>query len=708
MRKVLSSATSLFLLFSMLSVTTANADELSDAKAALTTAQGELNTANTLYARTTAQANEVNKQIKAIDPATTDQDLLATLETLNKTLADLIQVATTARSDISKAQAVIDALVVRIRILEAAAQYGLNCPATWGVTSADLIVGLDTGQFTLSNKVMTKVAAEPRNIVVGAEVQQSTDGANWNTVMTRSKDYGESASYIAKRYTPSWQLYYDAYSLIKVANAKLRVVTTMAKEGCDTVVATSDAVILRTAVPPTNKMDLDLIYATYLPGISNYQERDNLKALLERIKTDFTKAFDQGYPFKPSGGYIGNSSIFIYPQSPTTCSGDINYVMPTVGQSCNISIYWVSRNLWALIDVVSALAKENVADKANVAAKNELTVLLNQTIASFQQLEAVTQQINNYDNQISVAAQNETGVSQSLVSEIQRSVDSLNGIKNIFNNSINTADKYSTLDFSKEVRELGSNIRGYTGKYPIDSMQSQLNATLAKAIELAALSTGESVKALNEANQALSDWKPIVDKEISNLKSNITALDTQKLILNSKEAYSTELNKRVSSLEKFNLAISEYKNRIVLANKMSSAASSLSERNNWLKVGSTYTGVVQMIDQVIYYHPIWLNSIEGSYARNSDNVIEDDGLEEDPIGTISVVRESNGKFLIRVKSNQEGSQALIRASKSGQKTITFKVVTNSIGGASIRTSRKLAGWRITLLFNNEVVARATA
>jgi len=62
-----------------------------------------------------------------------------------------------------------------------------------------------------------------------------------------------------------------------------------------------------------------------------------------------------------------------------------------------------------------------------------------------------------------------------------------------------------------------------------------------------------------------------------------------------------------------------------------------------------------------------------------DNVIEDDGVEEDPVGEVSVVKESGGKFLIRVKSNQESSAMVIRATKSGQKTITFKVVTNSVG-----------------------------
>jgi hypothetical protein len=246
-------------------------------------------------------------------------------------------------------------------------------------------------------------------------------------------------------------------------------------------------------------MDLDLIYATYLPGISNYQERDNLKALLARIKTDFPKAFDQGYNFKLGDGYIGNSSIFVYPLTTNTCSGDVNYITPTVGQNCSISIYWASSNLWALIDVISALGKENVADKANAAAKSELSNLLAPAASNFRQLEILAQQINNYSNQVNSAAQNETPISQSLVTEIQRSVDALNNINNVFNNYISVANKYNSLEFSQEVRELGGTIRGYAGKYPIDSMQSQLNSALAQAVKLAASATGESAKALTEA-----------------------------------------------------------------------------------------------------------------------------------------------------------------------------------------------------------------
>jgi hypothetical protein len=708
MKKILGVFTSSLLVLSLLSIAPANADELSDAKAALTAAQAELGAANTSFAQIIAQTANTNKQISGIDPATTDPVQIQTLDALKKTLADLTAQAVTARANATRIQSLIDSLTVQIRILEAASQFGKNCPASWGVTSADLIVGLDTGRFTLASKIMTQVATEPRNIVVSTAVEQSLDGANWTTVMSRPFDYTNSAGYGKKNYIPSWQIYYDAYSLIKVANAKLRVVTTMAKEGCDTVVATSDPVALRTAVPPTNKMDLDLIYATYLPGISNYQERDNLKALLARIKTDFPKAFDQGYTFKLSDGYIGNSSIFVHLQTPNTCSGDTNYITPVVGQSCTISIYWASSNLWALIDVISALGKENSVDKANNAAKAELAPLQDSVMVNFKQVEYIANQINTFSNQINAATQEQFTITQDYLVKMQQTNSSLLSVQNIFRSAIAVANKYTSGEYSEEVMNYAGTIRGYADKYPLSSMQAQLTSQINQATSLLTLSNGESAKTLKDANLVLSDWKSLFEKEVQIIKSYITALDSQKLILNTKEAYSAEKNRHAAALEKLILTKNEYQNRAALAIKTGNSVSNSTERSTWLKAGSAYNSVVELMDKLTSYYPIWLKSIENSYARNSDNVIEDDGAEEDPFGSVSVVKESGGKFLIRVKSNQESSAMVVRATKSGQKTITFRVVTNSVGAASIRTTRKLSGWRITLLFEDEVLARATA
>jgi hypothetical protein len=482
----------------------------------------------------------------------------------------------------------------------------------------------------------------------------------------------------------------------------------MAKEGCDTTVATSDAVVFRYAVPPTNKMDIDLIYATYLPGISNYQERDNLKALLTRVKTDFQTSLDKGFPYKLNDGYIGKSSLFVYPLTATTCSGDINYIMPVVGQSCSISIYWATGNLWVLVDFISGLAKENLADKANAAAKAELVPLLNSVIGSFKQLDYISSQINDFDNQVNAAQKDQFTITQDYLINMQQVNSSLASVQNIFASALAVANKYSSGEYSQEVLDYAGNIRGYSSKYPVAGMQARLTSLVNQASSLVTAGSGESTKTLKDANLILNDWKSLFEKEVQAIKSYISDLDSKKLILSTKEAYDSEKNRQVAGLEKLTLTRNEYQNRAALAIKMSNSTSNSTDRSTWVKAASAYTSVVQLMEQLISYYPMWLKSIEISYGKNSDIVVEDNGVEEDPAGSVTVVKESGGKFLIRVNTNQESSAVVVRASKSGQKTIIFKVATNTVGAASIRTSRKLSGWRITLLFEDEVLAKATA
>jgi hypothetical protein len=281
-------------------------------------------------------------------------------------------------------------------------------------------------------------------------------------------------------------------------------------------------------------------------------------------------------------------------------------------------------------------------------------------------------------------------------------------MQNIFASALAVANKYSSGEYSQEVLDYAGNIRGYSSKYPVAGMQARLTSLVNQASSLVIASSGESTKTLKDANLILNDWKSLFEKEVQVIKSYISDLDSKKLILNTKEAYDSEKNRQAAGLEKLTLTRNEYQNRAALAIKMSNSTSNSTDRSTWVKAASAYTSVVQLMEQLISYYPMWLKSIEISYGKNSDIVVEDNGVEEDPAGSVTVVRESGGKFLIRVNTNQESSAVVVRASKSGQKTIIFKVATNTVGAASIRTSRKLAGWRITLLFEDEVLAKATA
>jgi predicted nucleic acid-binding Zn-ribbon protein len=97
------------------------------------------------------------------------------------------------------------------------------------------------------------------------------------------------------------------------------------------------------------------------------------------------------------------------------------------------------------------------------------------------------------------------------------------------------------------------------------------------------------------------------------------------------------------------------------------------------------------------------NSEENSSqsAKNDDTPNEDDGLEEDPYANLSVILNSTGKYTLLIKSNIAEDQLVISATKKGFKSITYKITTNEIGNASIITSRKLAGFTLTVRYGGE-------
>ena len=696
---------SITLIVSSLSTQSAGADELSDAKDALIAAQTELAAANAAFSQASKDISSFTSQISTIDPSTTDPELIKRLDELKASLLAAQTNQAASQAKIQKTQQLVDELTVKVRSLEIASQYGTNCPSSWGTTTSDFSAGLELGRFTYSKKVIDKVAAEPRNIVVRADVQVSKDGFNWNQMKTF--DY---SIYPKLRYSttmPTFPLAYDAYTLIRFSNAKLRVVTTMAKDGCETLISTTEAVEWKTAVPPTNKMNLDLIYATYLPGISNFQERDSLKALLARTQTDFRTAMDSGFAFKLNDGYIGRSSIFTFPTSGSVCAGDINYLNPAVGQTCSISVYWTSNENWALIDVFSALAKENTAEKEKTAILEELTRLRAAVLSSFKMLDLISRQINAYQNTVNQTEANEESISVNAFGEMKRTLNELGVIRVNFSNAVTNANKYMNLQYATEVRNAASEIQGYTSKYPIDGMESQLSQILSRADKLLSSTTSESASNLRDAQSDLKSWYEIFEREVQAIKGYINAIESQKLVLNTKSAYDSERTKYNSVVEKMNSIERDYQSRVASAMKMAGNSKTSNEKSNWIKTAESFGGVIKLINQLDSYHQYWLASIENSYKKNSDNVVDDDGSEEDPIGAISVVRENSGRFLIRVKTNQQEADILVRATRPGQKTIVFRATTNASGTISIRTSRKLAGWRISLIYEDEILARAS-
>ncbi|MFM1797155.1 MAG: hypothetical protein RL733_936 [Actinomycetota bacterium] len=91
-----------------------------------------------------------------------------------------------------------------------------------------------------------------------------------------------------------------------------------------------------------------------------------------------------------------------------------------------------------------------------------------------------------------------------------------------------------------------------------------------------------------------------------------------------------------------------------------------------------------------------------------DEIIEDDGVEEEPVGDLRVRKESSGKFLMSVTSNLDTEKISIVATRKGKATIRFSATTKAAGSVQIRTSRNLSGYTLKLIFDGVTLKTAKA
>ena len=94
-------------------------------------------------------------------------------------------------------------------------------------------------------------------------------------------------------------------------------------------------------------------------------------------------------------------------------------------------------------------------------------------------------------------------------------------------------------------------------------------------------------------------------------------------------------------------------------------------------------------------------------SNDQDQIIEDDGVEEEPVGDLTVRKESSGKFLMTITSNLDSEKISITATRKRKKTIRFSATTNEDGLVRIRTSRKLSGYALKLAFDGMTLKKTT-
>jgi hypothetical protein len=93
-------------------------------------------------------------------------------------------------------------------------------------------------------------------------------------------------------------------------------------------------------------------------------------------------------------------------------------------------------------------------------------------------------------------------------------------------------------------------------------------------------------------------------------------------------------------------------------------------------------------------------------TNEPDQIIEDDGVEEEPVGDLKVRKESTGKFLMTVTSNLDSERVSLIATRKGKATIRFSAMTKDTGSVQIRTTRNLSGYTLKLVFDGMTLKTA--
>jgi hypothetical protein len=98
-----------------------------------------------------------------------------------------------------------------------------------------------------------------------------------------------------------------------------------------------------------------------------------------------------------------------------------------------------------------------------------------------------------------------------------------------------------------------------------------------------------------------------------------------------------------------------------------------------------------------------IKSQQSVVVEKVETVIDSDGEEVAPEANLKVKKDNAGRITFTITSNLPEEAVIITASKKGSKSIRYSVTTNDSGRASLRTTRNLSGYTLTLRFDSEVL-----
>ena len=399
---------SVFLILSFFVAAPAKADELSDAKDALTSATTKLASLSTALTNATNEVTALNSKLIATDTSTADGP--AIYASLESQLATANAVKTTIEGQIPAAQTDVNTWTAKVATITAAINAANNCPADWGLVPANFSEGIDVGNFYFNNKVLSEINKDPRSIVVTTNFQISKDGTNWVDInILSSQSWINYANNLKYSTSPQFTgVVRDSYTLLRYSNSQVRTITKLDKQNCVSYSIQSDVKSLTTAAIPFSKTSIGELYTAYPQAFPNFQVRDQAIAVVETIKSELIKVSGSGTPFGFGKGYMGNFQIVTYPRSGA-CNGDINSANVGYNATCELGIYWLYGGVIKYVDSISVVGGLSEAAKQQAAMKPQLLALAVSAQKIYENYIATQREwntfVSKYEEDLSAAGQ---------------------------------------------------------------------------------------------------------------------------------------------------------------------------------------------------------------------------------------------------------------------------------------------------------------
>lgn len=290
-------------------------------------------------------------------------------------------------------------------------------------------------------------------------------------------------------------------------------------------------------------------------------------------------------------------------------------------------------------------------------------------------------------------------------------INAMNSATNQFTNlnqSLNTAKQNQNNSLNQvDVQAWANVVANYSAAI---SSYSTTMKVLAKAISILKSSPGvqnEGIVEIDTANEFLASVVQTLFNVEEQLK-RYPAIVKAKGLSSDPQLRASESAGLKSMIDKYMSEAKSVESRRDNASKRGNAGESDSQ--DWLKAAAIYASVSSQYIRISKSYTQMLGILQSDSSsaltpNPNDSIFVDlDGEEEVAAGSVSYKKDKQGRYLIKVTSNQGDTDITVKAIKSRSKAIIFNITTDADGNLNIRTSRKLSGYVLQLVLDGEILS----